>query len=391
MRGLPIWMDLVQGRALVAGTAIAISESGANGGLRIGGAQGPVLRALTFAERSRTVERSAASPQPREAVSAAILAAATLEPGIADTTIQEILAMYLAGAGQPAPAFAEAALLVGRTAGWSYSELAEAEAAAVDRLASHIAGSHDGVHWNQILITDAAPDQLEMVRLELADDLLGRLGSVDKEDAATFSAQPEEFEEKDERHESWGAGPVSPPRSPVDQPALPRNPDAAPWQVVPVRNEDRPVWTSGPHVERAPSPAAGPSFDSALAAAEPAPVISAPVTSGWSHPEIRPAHRISWKLTEPGGIDMGAPTPILELQSFGSAQAEYRGAPEIAASAPSNCNPVLPKTVAGGFSQPLIRSDNLTPDAREFFTPSLTLEALAAMLHEEADLRGIDR
>ena len=173
-RSTGVVIDYVRGEALLGGTAVAIADAGARGQLQVGGPEGPVIRPLTFGERTRTVARAVASSRPRENVCVGVLLMATVRPGVVDPTVQGILALALAGAGQAAPPFAEAALMVARSTGWEHAKLEDAEAAGIDRLAIHLGGRQGEPQWNRLLLAKEPAGELERLRAELADDLLKR-------------------------------------------------------------------------------------------------------------------------------------------------------------------------------------------------------------------------
>ncbi|HXG24677.1 MAG TPA: hypothetical protein VNJ09_09000 [Chthonomonadales bacterium] len=173
---IPIAIDPVHGEARIGEVVLPVAEAGSHGELRVGGPEGPILRPLTFGERTRIVSRALATSDPRESVCAGILRAATLSPGVFDGhAFLEVMALILAGAACPeAPAFADALLLVARSAGWTPDQLAEAEAAEVDRLAVYLGGRPHRSSWKRLVFLSTPEDSLEAVRAELADDLLAR-------------------------------------------------------------------------------------------------------------------------------------------------------------------------------------------------------------------------
>jgi hypothetical protein len=166
-------IDTVGGQAFIGGVSIAVQEAGKRGELHVGGSAGPILRPITFGERIRLVTRAAASPAALDTVCAGVLQAATVQPGRADRFVQEILALTLAGADQEAPGFAETILLVAQAARWELSQLYEAEAAEVDRLAVALVGRPSDSGWTRIIFA-RSEETLESIRRELAEQLLQR-------------------------------------------------------------------------------------------------------------------------------------------------------------------------------------------------------------------------
>ena len=164
--------------ALVADTRIPIRDVGAHGEMQIGGAFGPILRPLSYGERTRVVQRAAGSRHTIDNVCSAVLRAALVQAGECERLIAEILALALAGAERDAPSFAETALAVARAAVWSIRQINEAEADEIDRLAMALGGTaapraDDG--WHRIVFADdAAATSLAGVRHDLSERLLTR-------------------------------------------------------------------------------------------------------------------------------------------------------------------------------------------------------------------------
>lgn len=178
-RDTRIIIDSLHGLAWLGTVSVIIAETGSHGELQIGGAAGPILRPLTFSKRSRVLMRLG-SQATRDDTAAAVLQAATVQPGIADRAVQEILALYMAGADQDAPSFVETTLLLARGAGWGAAQLADAEAAEVDRLAIYLAEFEREPEWNSLLLMGVPTDEgdvtntLAAIRDELVDNLVKR-------------------------------------------------------------------------------------------------------------------------------------------------------------------------------------------------------------------------
>jgi len=178
--------DPANGAAFVAGTRVAMSAV-ADGALRFGGPAGPVLRPLTFGERTEVVSAASALPAARDAVASTVLAAATLVPGSGSTTLMEVLAMWLAGAAFDGPDFMETTLLVARAAGWPPDALFRAQAREVDRLAVHLEQQQRASEWKSLVFAEAPAETIEAVRARFADRLLRRSAA-----AAENEESPEE-------------------------------------------------------------------------------------------------------------------------------------------------------------------------------------------------------
>jgi hypothetical protein len=165
--------DPASGAAIVAGTRVAMAAA-ANGALRFGGPGGRVLRPLTFGERTELVSAASASPVARDAVAAAILTAATVDHGPGVMSLMEVLAMWLAGAAFDAPDFMETTLLVSRAAAWPPHELFAAPAREVDRLAVGLDEQRRATEWKSLVFADPPAGTVEAVRARFADRLLSR-------------------------------------------------------------------------------------------------------------------------------------------------------------------------------------------------------------------------
>ena len=184
--------DPAAGIAIVAGRRVPMQADAASGAIRFGGAAGSLLRPLAFAERTEVVSESASLAFARDAVAAAVLRAATVERGTGETTLLEVLAMWLAGAAWDAPAFDETTLLVARAAGWTPHELFSAPAREVDRLAVHLDEARQASDWKAIVFAERPAESVEEVRTRFADRLLRRAWSAAAEpQLRTAAAEPQ--------------------------------------------------------------------------------------------------------------------------------------------------------------------------------------------------------
>jgi hypothetical protein len=179
-------IDTASGQALIGNTLVPARAAGTHGELQVGDVSGPVLRPLTFSERTRLVTRAAVAPTALDSLCASVLHAATVQPGRhADRMVQEILALTLAGADQDAPVFAETVLRVARATGLELRQLYEAEAAEVDRLAMYLGGPPADAGWTRIVFA-RGEETLESIRQELGARLLQRADAF----AAAITAEP---------------------------------------------------------------------------------------------------------------------------------------------------------------------------------------------------------
>jgi hypothetical protein len=165
------------GFALIAGAHVPVSNAGTHGELQIGDANGPIVRPLSYGERTRIVLRMAGSTHSVENVSAEVMSAALVRVGDADRLLTEIVALALAGAEVEAPPFTETMLAVARVEGWDIHQINQAGAAEIDRLALHLWGETKPViddGWNRVVFVDDLPSSVEAVRRSLAERLIAR-------------------------------------------------------------------------------------------------------------------------------------------------------------------------------------------------------------------------
>ena len=176
-------LDIARGEARLGSRVVTIAAAGSRGEIQVGGPDGPILRPLTFGERTRAVVRARTTSTPRAGVAGAILQAATAQSGVGERPVLELLALALAGAEQDAPPFTATVALLARSLGWDYARLTAAEAADVDRLAIYLAGSPPASSsWNQLLLAHSPDDELSGWRDALCDTLLRRAVLEDRAD-----------------------------------------------------------------------------------------------------------------------------------------------------------------------------------------------------------------
>ena len=180
------FIDAARGEFVLGDLALPVADAEPTGALRLLSPAGPVLRPITFGERFRLVERAAVAADPVESLCAAIMKCATVLPGemelsAAQWNACQTLALMLAGAGIEAPSFAEAMLLVGGRAGWSYREIEEAEASRIDhlsrRLEPKLPDPDDG--WSRVVFQEEEPSGTDAIRRDLATRLLSRFADPD--------------------------------------------------------------------------------------------------------------------------------------------------------------------------------------------------------------------
>ena len=187
---MSVQLDPAAGIAYIGDHQVPIRLHSATGALQIGGDDGPVVGPLTFHERTRLVAYAAVARTPHlamghlvaDAARAAATSPARETESSADagerTLITAIIAMTLAGAHEPdLPAFGEVALLVAQATGWSPAQLAQADAVEVDRLAKLVAPREED-DWTRLLFYEPAATDLATIHDTLAANLLVRLQST---------------------------------------------------------------------------------------------------------------------------------------------------------------------------------------------------------------------
>ncbi len=423
----PVRLDPVRGVARLGDFEVPVVAVGSDGALQVGGAGGHVLRPITFGERSRLAAAALGQSGPREAICSAILEAATVERGFADRTVLEILAAWLAGAGSVELPFAEAARLVAQGFGWGPAQLAATAAAEVDRLAGYLAGSRPDGGWNRIVIDQHEPKGLALIRAELADDLLRRAAARSRVEPRS---QPDlaELENAGDppavryRHRTSPGGDRGPGRGPGEsEPLFSTEGESsaarvAKPEVVEARGEvpstTRPLWRvdlRSPSIDRGPASVEPPVGESRAARSSP--------TRGFTGDLLPPAS------PTPASSPHDAAPPV---RSF-AAKSFVPGGTPIAGERHSAARPLAVQKKAGKFSRvagtvndhepelyrpvpdpvPLDWPPEAVPRARAATAdrsvephwtsgaprvePSSLAALLAALLDEEADLRGVER
>ncbi len=419
-------LDPAAGVAQLGSRRIPIRLTGRGGALQVGGDAGPTVRPLAFFERSRLVAHAAAAADPARAAARLIAEAALEQPGDADPSIVAAIALALAGAeAADLPSFGEAALLLARAAGWTPSQLAEMEARAVDHLAGLLAPPVEAESgWTRIVFAPpppaAAGDPGEVAAIcdRLAENLLGRLraaGPLPLPDAGRWESV---FASK---------APADPAAAPAPDPSAAGGPPR--WRLVPPRGENNrpenplhPIPTGQPAGESSskPEPPARASRQPAGWPAAPPPVGLTPIRHEPAAPEF------SQPVPPPEGLEPAGGLQALTEGAAGSTGARPFAGPDLAAlsgfsptptpAGPSPTSPGRPGRNPNGTFPPrrptgtAVDEEGIEPmmtpadpprpahevDSRPAAGPQpLDLDAIAAdiaaRLHLEADLRGIDR
>ena len=396
----PVVIDLFRREAALGRTVFPVAPAGDKCELQIGGPTGPVLRPLRFRERTLAVAAALHSTQPREALCETVWRTALVRTGEADMAAQQIIALTLAGAGSEidTPGFAESALLVARASGWSYDQLADAEATEVDRLARHLSPPNLDGGWNRLAFARDDGAELSLIRAELADDLLGRGAEKRNTSAAKAGASGTSFPSSTatapasatSRVETALAKPrtgeamTEPPRhstppQPFSECAWPTlNPVDFSKRGAPSTNETRTGAPTAAPTERRTDVAAFAEPAAVPAGFPPAPGSQRIVTLRESESSPRPDNA-AFPPPMPRDLAPFAWPPLDLSVSFSERVPSISPAlravsPWPRQSADSTVSiPIQPASFATLLAHPEVA------------------ESLAAMLHNEADLRGLDR
>ncbi|MGB5156373.1 hypothetical protein [Desulfobacterium sp. N47] len=165
-------IDTNRGEAIIGPVRVEVCAIGNKGDLRIGGEDGPVLRQITFGERTAAHINSRHAAKYADFLGATVAHMATVSPGVAERDIVEIIALHLAGAGKDAVPFAETAHVVSRAYGWSAEIIDSYPAKHIDSLCMQISGS--STPWRTILLAPSKEESLLSLKYQLAVSIFKR-------------------------------------------------------------------------------------------------------------------------------------------------------------------------------------------------------------------------
>jgi hypothetical protein len=376
---LDVAVELARGELLLAGLVVPISAAGAGGELRVGGDRGPVLRPLRFGERTRLATFAARCADPRGSLSESVARAATISDGELDQPLRELAALLLCGANQPGPAFSATTLAVARAAGWELGSIVDAEASVVDRLA--IAAGADACEsgWQRLVFGVTERGQaLAALRDTWADTLLAR---VDADMDAASAIRDAAALEATETEPAARAEPVSR----ADQPSRVAPLVAADKRqtsaegLAAVSGERPGVARAGGH---APAPTALANF-----ATKPRPALDAPIIS--ARIPLAAAH-------SPRVVQLDAVAPARARSEHAAPSATSQPLRHVDPT-PTPATPFDPHSLRASLSiaaMPPSTRGLPTRDLHELPAQSAAsaadlADALAQLLDEEAELRGI--
>ncbi|MBU1054934.1 MAG: hypothetical protein KKC46_14065 [Proteobacteria bacterium] len=165
-------IDTNRGEAIIGPVRVEVCAIGDENHLRIGGEDGPVLRQITFGERTAAYLNCRHAAKYADFLSAIIAHTATVSPGIGERDIIEIIALHLAGAENDAPTFVETANKVSKATGWSAELIDSRPAVYIDSLFMQISGITNP--WRTILLAPSTEEPLLSIKHHLAMSILKR-------------------------------------------------------------------------------------------------------------------------------------------------------------------------------------------------------------------------
>jgi hypothetical protein len=170
-------LNPAEGWAQLGTQRVSICLVGHDGSLQVNGESGACLTPVSFIERTRLAGYARVSKKPADAIAKLVTEASIQRSGDTDPSVVAILALVLAGANEEGlPSFTESALIVSQYCGWTLEQLAQSNAVEIDRLASQLlSGTDDG--WIRLKFDAAEETDLEKIRVGLANNLLLRFQS----------------------------------------------------------------------------------------------------------------------------------------------------------------------------------------------------------------------
>jgi len=411
-------VDWGRGEALVGGVVVAISPVG-EGAIRVGGATGVVLRPLTFLERTQITVESSLVEEPREALCAGVLQRAIVKEGEGDHQIQEVLALFLAGADQDAPGFAETEWLVMRSLGWSWTQVAEMPALEIDQLALRLTISQQADDWTSFVFVNDEQQDLATIRTEFANQLIERLRSQPLAQDTAFivnqslgesPTQQDLSDSQNRQHDRQRsrttpfstfsiASLQSPARAANREVILNQASTSTKASLVDSANHEVTSPAISPKIitHRATTPTETFLLDRSLEDRESLSLPSVQLLR--SHilttlpPPLTPEKQSAQQPMPQVGTEIAQPTPP-EIHSVRST--DWQAINSSFSTLPVTSLPVTkPEELHSLFKQPLsktkIEQSQLIDSPLHLADPIALADVLAELLHHEADLRGIDR
>ena len=152
------------------------------GALRIGDPGGEtLLRPLTFGERFEIAGRAAKAAAPVDALCQWVLRASCIEQAetsSVDDRALEMAALVLAGGHEAGPSFAKSLTLLGEAGGWNLDQIEKTSCLIVDRVMQAIEPAEADNGWTRLDFNRGASRSIDDERRRLAENLLERVVQV---------------------------------------------------------------------------------------------------------------------------------------------------------------------------------------------------------------------
>ena len=275
-------VDLEAGLVRLGSERVRLHPAAAPDAFQVGDDRGPVLRPLTFGERTLLLFGT-----PPSGIAARVAAAALLACGDAPETeaLRVAVSLALAGGAEDAPAFSECASLALRQDGWDERRVREAPALVVDRLSRREDRPPPEDGWNRFVFPAPEPD-LDALVSRMVENLCARSASPAGE------AAPRQ-----------APGPVSQPASPRPRFSFRLEPDRVDARGGGSTGLDRDGGRAR-HVRRAARDRRCARFDfTCTAVADDIVPHAGPATLRRGHPRVR--HGRARRLAEAGHARLG--------------------------------------------------------------------------------------
>lgn len=191
-------LDLEGGHVQFAARRVRVRALDDRGHVQVGDDDGPVLRPPTFGERTRLVTSALGSAHPARRLAAALATATCTRAGRCDPVAERVVALLLAGAGDPGPPLVDTACLLARASGSPLDAVESLPATTVDFYARRLtseAPADDG--WHRLVLAEGRPDAAsaaqadeDAIVMELAEVLLERARAWGSEALREAAAGP---------------------------------------------------------------------------------------------------------------------------------------------------------------------------------------------------------
>ena len=148
------------------------------GALRVGEpADEALIRPLTFGERYEIASRAMKTADPVEAFCQWVLHASMIESKSTETkkanSVFEVVALVLAGGSEPASPYVHSLVLLGET-GWDVDQIDKASCLTIDRVLQALEPAKTEDSWVRLDFQSTASDSIDGLRRRMAENLLSR-------------------------------------------------------------------------------------------------------------------------------------------------------------------------------------------------------------------------